>query len=121
LFNYSILKVNKNKLLSANKYKLNTILQIFRDNTEKFSIKKRKLQISIDKIDKYIKEYYNRLLQEHSKITKIFQFLRQYCQFLQIRQAVEIYIKQYFSCQQNKYNTYTSYNKIQYQKLSESL
>jgi len=70
LFNYSILKINKNKLLSANKYKLNTILQILRDNTEKFSIEKEKLQIFIDKIDKYIKKYYNKLLQEYSKITK---------------------------------------------------
>ncbi len=121
LFNYSILKINKNRLLSANKYKLNTILQILRDNTEKFLIEKEKFQISIDKIDKYIKKYYNRLLQEHPRVTKIFQFLYQYCQFLQIRQAVEIYIKQYFSCQQNKYSIHTSYSKIQYQKLSESL
>jgi len=75
LFNYSIFKINKNKLLLTNKYKLNTILQIFRDNTKEFSIEKRKLQISIDKIDKYIKEYYNRLLQKHSEITKILQFL----------------------------------------------
>jgi len=75
LFNYSILKINKNKLLSANKYKLNTTLQIFRDNTEEFLIEKEKLQISIDKINKYIKEYYNRLLQEYSEITKNFQFL----------------------------------------------
>jgi len=112
LFNYSILKINKNRLLSANKYKLNTILQILRDNIEKFSIEKEKLQISIDKINKYIKKYYNRLLQEYSKITKTLQFLYQYCQFLQIRQAVEIYIKQYFSCQQNKYSIYISYNKI---------
>jgi len=97
LFNYSIFKINKNKLLSANKYKLNTILQILRDNTEKFLIEKRKLQISIDKIDKYIKKYYNRQLQEYLKVIKIFQFLYQYCQFSQIRQAVKIYIKQYFS------------------------
>ncbi len=75
MFNYSILKINKNRLLSANKYKLNTILQILRDNTEEFSIEKEKFQIFIDKINKYIKEYYNKLLQEYSKITKIFQFL----------------------------------------------
>jgi len=71
LFNYSILKINKNKLLLANKYKLNTILQILRDNIEEFLIEKRKFQISIDKIDKYIKEYYNKLLQEYLKVTKI--------------------------------------------------
>jgi len=75
LFNYSIFKINKNRLLLANKYKLNTILQILQNNTEKFSIEKEKLQISIDKIDKYIKEYYNKLLQEYSKITKILQLL----------------------------------------------
>jgi len=79
LFNYSILKINKNKLLSTNKYKLNTILQILRDNTEEFLIEKEKLQISIDKINKYIKKYYNKLLQKYSKITKILQFLYQYC------------------------------------------
>jgi len=71
LFNYSILKINKNKLLSANKYKLNTILQILRDNIKEFLIEKEKFQISINKIDKYIKEYYNKLLQKYSKITKI--------------------------------------------------
>ena len=75
MFNYSIFKINKNRLLSANKYKLNTILQIFRDNTEEFLIEKKKLQISIDKIDKYIKKYYNRLLQKYSEVTKILQFL----------------------------------------------
>ena len=75
MFNYSIFKINKNKLLLANKYKLNTILQILRDNTKKFLIEKEKLQISIDKIDKYIKEYYNKLLQKHLRVTKILQFL----------------------------------------------
>ena len=79
MFNYSIFKINKNKLLLANKYKLNTILQILRDNTEEFLIEKEKFQISINKIDKYIKEYYNRLLQKYSEITKNFQFLYQYC------------------------------------------
>ncbi len=75
MFNYSILKINKNKLLLTNKHKLNTILQIFRDNTKEFPIEKEKLQISIDKIDKYIKKHYNKLLQEYLKITKILQLL----------------------------------------------
>jgi len=71
LFNYYILKINKNKLLLANKYKLNTILQIFRNNKEEFLIKKEKLQIYINKIDKYIKKYYNKLLQKHLRVIKI--------------------------------------------------
>jgi len=63
LFNYNILKVNKDKLLLIiNKYKLDIILQIFRNNTKKFLIKKEKLQIFINKINKYIKNYYNKLL-----------------------------------------------------------
>ena len=72
MFNYNILKINKNRLLSTNKYKLNTILQILRDNIEEFLIEKEKLQIFINKIDKYIKEYYNKLLQKYLKITKKF-------------------------------------------------
>jgi len=70
LFNYNILKINKNKLLLANKYELNAILQILRNDTKEFLIKKEKLQIFINKIDKYIKEYYNKLLQKHLKVTK---------------------------------------------------
>ena len=71
MFNYNILKINKNRLLLINKYKLNTILQILRDNKKEFLVKKEKLQIFIDKIDKYIKKYYNKLLQKHLKIIKI--------------------------------------------------
>jgi len=70
LFNYNILKINKNKLLLANKHKLNAILQIFKDNKERFLIKKEKLQIFINKIDKYIKKYYNILLEKHLKVIK---------------------------------------------------
>jgi len=71
LFNYNIFKINKNRLLLANKYKLNIILQILRDNIEEFSIEKEKLQIFINKINKYIKKYYNKLLQKYLKVTKI--------------------------------------------------
>jgi len=71
LFNYSILKINKNKLLLANKYKLNAILQILRNDKKEFLIKNEKLQIFIDKIDEYIREYYNKLLQKHLKVIKI--------------------------------------------------
>jgi len=71
LFNYNIFKINKNKLLLVNKHKLNAILQILRDNKKEFLIKKENLQISIDIIDKYIKEYYNKLLQRYLKIIKI--------------------------------------------------
>ncbi len=76
LFNYNILKINKNKLLLINKYKLNAILRILKDNKKEFSIKKRKLQIFINKIDKCIKKHYDKSLQKHLKMIKILQFLR---------------------------------------------
>jgi len=78
LFNYNILKINKDKLFLANKYELNTILQILRDNKKEFLIKKEKLQISIDKIDECIKKYDDKLLQKHLKVIKTLQLLRQH-------------------------------------------
>jgi len=71
LFNYNILKINKNESLLINKYELNAILQIFRDNKKEFLIKKEKFQIFIDKINKCIKKHYDKSLQKHSKIIKI--------------------------------------------------
>ncbi len=79
MFNHNILKINKNELLLANKHKLNATLRIFQNNTKEFLIKKEKLQIFINKINKCIKEHYNELLQGHLKVTKILQFLRQHC------------------------------------------
>jgi len=70
LFNYNILKVNKNESLLANKYKLNATLQILKDNKKEFLIKKEKLQIFINKIDEYIKKYHDKLLQKHLKVIK---------------------------------------------------
>jgi len=43
MFNYNILKINKNELLLTNKHKLNAILQILRDNKKEFLVKKEKL------------------------------------------------------------------------------
>jgi len=71
LFNYNILKVNKNELLLANKYELNATLRILKDNKKEFSIKKEKPQIFIDKIDEYIKKHYDKSLQRHSRMIKI--------------------------------------------------
>jgi len=56
--------------LLINKYELNAILRILRDNKKEFSIKKEKLQISIDKIDKCIREYYDKSLQRHLRVIK---------------------------------------------------
>jgi len=69
-FNHSILKVNEDELLSTNKHKLNATLRILRDDTKEFLVKKGKLQISINKIDEYIKEHHDKLLQEHSRVIK---------------------------------------------------
>jgi len=76
LFNYNILKINKDELLLANKYELNATLRILRNNKKEFLVKKEKLQIFIDKIDEYIKKHYDKSLQRHSRMIKILQLLR---------------------------------------------
>jgi len=69
-FNHSILKVNNDESLLANKHELNATLRILRDDTKEFPIKKEKLQISIDKIDECIKEHHDEPLQGHLEVTK---------------------------------------------------
>jgi len=71
LFNYNILKINKNESLLANKHELNAILRILRDNKKEFLVKKEKLRIFIDKIDECIKKYHDKLLQRHLRVIKI--------------------------------------------------
>ncbi len=78
-FNHSILKINKDESLLANKHELNATLRILRDDTKEFLIKKEKLQISINKIDECIKEHHDKSLQEHLEVIKILQLLRQHC------------------------------------------
>jgi len=97
-FNHNILKVNDDESLLINKHELNAILRILRDESEKFLIKKEKLQILINKIDEYIKEHYDESLQKHLEVTKTLQLLRQHCQFLNMRQIVETYVKRCLSC-----------------------
>jgi isochorismate hydrolase len=97
LFNYNILKVNKNESLLTNKYELNATLRILRDNKKEFSIKKEKLQIFINKIDEYIKKHHDKSLQRHLEVIKTLQLLRQHCRFLHMRQVVETYIKRCLS------------------------
>jgi hypothetical protein len=69
-FNHSILKINNDESLLINKHELNAILRILRDESEKFFIKKEKLQILINKIDEYIKKHHDESLQKHLEVTK---------------------------------------------------
>ena len=52
---------------------------IIKDNQEQFSISKKKLQISKDKIDEYIQEHHDDSLQKHLSILKRLQLLQQHC------------------------------------------
>jgi len=63
----SRIKIERINLIEL-KFDLTIIL--LKDNRKEFLVKKEKFQIFIDKIDKYIKEYYNRLLQEYLKVIK---------------------------------------------------
>jgi len=69
-FNHSILKINNDESLLTNRHELNAILRILRDESEEFLIKKKKLQISINKIDEYIKEHHDESLQKHLEMIK---------------------------------------------------
>ena len=120
VFNHNILKINKNESLSINKHKLSAILRILRNDKKQYSIEKKRLHISDHKIDEIIKNYHDESLQSHSDVFKTLQFLRQTCQFLNMRQHVETYIKKCFNCQKNKHSTHAKYDEIQYQKSSKS-
>ena len=85
VFDQSVLKINNDESLSFNKCEFNVTMRIFRDDQEQYSVVKEKLQISDDKIDNCIKKYHDESLQEHSKVTKIMQFLRRECQFSHMR------------------------------------
>ena len=120
IFNHSILKINKNESLSANRHELNAILRILKDDKKQYSIEKERLHISNDKIDEIIRDHHDEPLQSHSDVSKTLQLLRQTCQFLNMRQHVEIYIKKCLNCQKNKHATHAKYDEIQYQKSSKS-
>ena len=120
IFNHNILKVNQNESLSVNRHELSATLRILKNDQKQYSIEKERLHISNDKIDEIIKNHHDESLQSHSNVFKTLQLLRQTCQFFNMRQHVEIYIKKCLSCQKNKHNIHVKYDEIQYQKSSES-
>ena len=99
VFNYNIFKVNNNEILFVNRYEINMTLRIMRNDQKQFSIIHEKLQISKDKIDEYIKKHHDESLQRHFDVIKTIQFLRQNCQFSNMRQKVKTYIKKCLNCQ----------------------
>ena len=117
-FDHNILKINDDEIISANHHQINTTLRIIRDDQEQFPINKEKFQISKNKVDEYIKKHHDGSLQKHSGVSKTLQLLRQNCQFLNMKQKVETYVKKCSSCQRNKHATHVKYEKIQYQKSS---
>ena len=120
VFNHNIFKINNDETLFANCHEVNTTLKIMRDDKEQFSIVHEKLQISKDKIDEYIREHHNESLQSHFDVIKTIQLLRQNCQFSNMRQRIETYVKKCLNCQQNKHVTHVKYEEIQYMKSSKA-
>ena len=118
MFNRNILQINENETLFINHREIAIIMKIIRNKKKQFSMHHEKLQISNEYIDEYIKEHHDELLQNHIRISKILQLLRQYCQFSHMRKKVETYIKKCHNCQRNKHATHAKYEKIQYQNSS---
>ena len=79
MFNHNILKINEDETLFTNHREITTTMRILKDKQKQFSMIYKKLQISKEHVDKYIKEHHDNSLQKHSKIIKTLQFLRQYC------------------------------------------
>ena len=97
IFNHNIFKINNDETLFANCQEINVMLKIMRNNQKQFSIAHEKLQISKDKIDEYIKKHHDESLQSHSNVIKTIQLLQQNCQFSNMRQRIETYIKKCFN------------------------
>ena len=93
VFNHNIFKINNDEILFANRHEINMTLKIMRDEQEQFSIIHEKLQISKDKINEYINKHHDESLQKHFDVIKTMQLLRQNCQFPNMRQRIETYIK----------------------------
>ena len=120
VFNHNIFKINNDEILFANCHEVNMTLKIMRNNQKQFLIVHEKLQISKDKIDEYIKKHHDESLQSHFDVIKTMQFLRRNCQFSNMRQRIETYIKKCLNCQKNKHVTHAKYDEIQYMKSSKS-
>ena len=120
VFNHNIFKINNDETLFANRHEVNMTFKIMRDNKEQFPIVHEKLQISKEKIDEYIKEHHDESLCDHFDVIKTIQLLRQNCQFPNMKQRIETYIKKCLNCQQNKHATHVKYEEIQYMKSSKS-
>ena len=112
IFDHNILKINNDEIISTNHHQINAIMHIIKDNQKQFLMNKKKLQISKDKIDKYIKKHYDNSLQKHSNVSKTLQLLQQHYQFSNMRQKIEIYVKKCSSYQKIKHTTYVKYKKI---------
>ena len=78
-FNHRILQINKNETLFTNYRKITTKIKIMKNKKKQFSIHYKKLQILNEHIYDYTKKHHDELLQNHLKITKTLQFLRQHC------------------------------------------
>ena len=114
MFNHNILKINEDETLFANHREITITMRILKNELKQFSMIHEKLQISKKHVDEYIKEHHDDSLQRHLRMTKTLQFLRQYCQFLQMRQKVETYNKKCHNCKKNKHETHAQYERIQY-------
>ena len=114
IFNENILRINNNETLSSNYKEITITMRIIKDDQKQFSVKKKKLRISKNKINEYIKKHHDNSIQKHLKMIKIMQLLRYYCQFSHMKQKVEIYIKKCLNCQRNKHATHAKYEKIRY-------
>ena len=79
MFNHNILKINENEILFTNHRKITTTMRILKNEQKQFLTIHKKLQISKEHVDEYIKKHHDDSLQKYLKMTKTLQLLRQHC------------------------------------------
>ena len=80
-FKHSVLKINDDESLLPNQIKLNSTLQIIRDNKEQFPVIINKLKIKNEQIENCIQAHYNPPEYGHPGINKTTRLIRRYYNF----------------------------------------
>ena len=71
IFNKNILQINNDETLSSNYKEITMTMRIIKNNKKQFSIEKKKLQISKEKVNEYIKKHHDNSLQKYLKMIKM--------------------------------------------------
>lgn len=99
IFEYNILKTNKDGSLSANVKDFGHVLRVLQDDTEEFPIEQGKFMVRPDQEQDCIRQHHDDPVQGHPGIAKTVELIQRNFTFPQLRKKVTSYIKQCVKCQ----------------------